>query len=73
MKIIPPAEITPGRYEIRIRTTSLSDNEPVTGEDKIITVEVQAEANVFGTIIIVLLILAIISGIVFFGMRLSKK
>jgi uncharacterized membrane protein len=73
LKIYPPKDISAGRYEIRIRTTSLSDNEPVTGEDKTITIEVQTEADIFGTIIIVLLILGVISGIVFFGIKLSKK
>ncbi len=73
LEFTPPDGIATGRYEIRLRTTALSDNQPVNGEDKTITAEVQAEANVFGTIVIVLLILGVVLGIVWYGMRLSKK
>jgi uncharacterized membrane protein len=73
LKIFPAKDISAGRYEIRIRTTSLSDNEPVTGEDKTLTIEIQSEANILGTIIIVLLILGLVGGIIFFGIKISKK
>ncbi len=69
----PPAGIAVGRYEFRIRTSSLSDNQPVHGEDKIVTVEVEAGTNILGTAILILLILGVIVGIVVFGIRLSRK
>jgi len=69
----PPEGISVGRYEFRIRTSSLSDDQPVNGEDKIVTVEIQAETNIIGTIILILMILGIIVGIVIFGIRLSRK
>jgi hypothetical protein len=69
----PPEEISVGRYEFRIRSSSLSDDQPVNGEDKIITVEIQAETNIIGTLILILMILVIIVGIVIFGIRLSRK
>ncbi|MBC8180443.1 hypothetical protein H8E88_04895 [candidate division KSB1 bacterium] len=69
----PPEGISVGRYEFRIRTSSLSDDQPVNGEDKIVTVEIQAETNVIGTVILIFLILGIIVGIVVFGIRLSRK
>lgn len=69
----PPAEIAPGRYELRLRTSGLSDNLPVNAEDKTVTVELQEGANVLGTALLVLAILGIIGGIVAFGIRLSKK
>ena len=71
--VTPPGDISVGRYEVRIRTSALTDNEPINGEDKIVTAEILPEANVFGTIIIVLLILGVISGIVIFGIKLSRK
>ncbi|QQS35372.1 MAG: hypothetical protein IPM56_14130 [Ignavibacteriales bacterium] len=73
LEVTPPDDIAVGRYEMRIRTTSLSDNQPVTADDKTITIEIQSEANVFGTILVVLLILGIITGIVIFGIKLSRK
>ena len=69
----PPEGISMGRYEFRIRTSSLSDDQPVNGEDKIVTVEIQAETNIIGTVILILMILGITVGIVIFGIRLSRK
>ena len=69
----PPVGISVGRYEFRIRTSSLSDDQPVNGEDKIVTVEIQAETNILWTVILILMILGIIVGIVIFGIRLSRK
>jgi len=69
----PPAGTSVGRYEIRIRTSALSATQPVNAEDKTVTVEIQADANVFGTLVIVVLILGLVGGIVMFGIRLSKR
>jgi hypothetical protein len=73
LEFTPPKGIGTGRYEIRLRTTALSDNQPVNGEDKTITAEIQAETNVLGTIIVVLLILGVAAGIVWYGIKLSKR
>ena len=69
----PPKDIAVGRYEFRIRSSSLSDNQPVYGEDKMVTVEIRPGTNIIGTGIIVLLILSVIIGIVIFGLRLSRR
>ncbi len=71
--LTPPADISVGRYETRMRSTSLSDSQPVNGEDKSFTVEITAEASFFGTAIILLLILGLVSGLVYFGVKLSRK
>jgi hypothetical protein len=71
--ITPPADITPGRYEVRVRTTSLSDDLPIRGEDKTITVQITQQANVYGTLTIISLILLLVVGIVVFGIKLSKR
>jgi len=70
---VPPAGTPPGRYEMRLRTSGLSESLPVNAEDKTVTVEIQENANVFGTVLLVLAILGIIGGIVVFGVRMSKK
>ncbi len=70
---LPPDEIVAGKYEIRVRSTSLSDNRLVKAEDKTITIEIEQQANLFGTLIIVLLILGLVGGIIVFGVRLSRK
>ena len=69
----PPVDATPGKYEMRIRTTSVSENQPVTGDDKIFTAEIRAGSNTTATVIIILLILGLVSGIIFYGIRLTHR
>ncbi len=69
----PPERVAPGRYEIRIRTMSLSDDQPIQGEDKTVTIQVDQKANIVGTTLLILLILALVVGIVVFGIRLSRR
>lgn len=73
IEFIPPADIAPGRYELRLKSSAFSENTPVNGEDKIVTVEIVSEASILGTAVIVLLILGVIAGIVYFGIKISKK
>lgn len=73
MYLTPPSDISVGRYETRMRSTGLSDSQPVNAEDKTFTVQIAAKANVFGTAIILLLIIGLVGGLVFFGIKLSKK
>jgi len=61
LKITPPADVSVGRYEVRLRTTGLSDNQPVNAEDKTAIMEIQAETSVIGTVLLVLLILGLVS------------
>ncbi len=72
-QFIPPQDITVGKYDVRIRATSLSDEQVVRAEDKTVTIQVNQQANVMGTIIIVLVIIGIIGGIVVFGIKLTRK
>jgi hypothetical protein len=73
LRFTPAPDVAPGRYEVRIRTTSLSDDLPIRGEDKTVSIQVEPEANVLGTLVIVLLIVGLVVGIVIFGIRLSRR
>ncbi|HEY6952071.1 MAG TPA: NEW3 domain-containing protein [Bacteroidota bacterium] len=73
LSAVPARGAAVGRYELRLRTSGLSDNQPVNAEDKTVTVEIQADANVIGTILLVLAIVGLVGGMVVFGMRLSKR
>ena len=72
-KFTPPPDVSVGKYDIRIRTSGMSGTQPVNAEDKTVTVEIKAGANVVGTVLIVLLIVGLVGGIVVFGIKLSKK
>ena len=73
INIIPAPDVAAGRYEVRVSTTSLSDEQPISGEDKTINVEIQPETNLLGMIIIILLILGLVGGMVVFGIKLSRR
>jgi len=69
----PPEDVSVGKYEIRLRSTSLSNEQQVTAEDKIVTVEIIPESNFLGTAFLVLLIVGLVAGMVVFGIKLSRK
>ena len=72
-RFTPPKNISPGKYEIRIRTTSLSDNQMVKAEDKTLTIDIKPVTNLAGTLLLVFLIVGLVAGIVVFGIKLMKK
>jgi len=69
----PPADVAAGRYEFRVRTTSLADSQPVRGEEKSVTVEVKPRPNLLATLALVGAIVLLVLGIVAFGIRLSRR
>ena len=68
-----PENVPVGKYDIRLRTTTLADNKLVKAEDKTITVEIKQSDNILGTILIVLLIIGLITVVVVFGIKLTRK
>ncbi len=73
LSFTPPEDIAVGKYEVRIETSGLSNGQPVSGSDKIATIEIRAGANIVGTASVVLFIVAIVGGIVTYGVRLSRR
>lgn len=73
LTFVPPKDISVGRYELRLRTNGLSDTQPVNAEDKTVTVQVEAEANVWGTTFLVVAIVALVAGLVVLSVRLSRR
>lgn len=71
--LTPPSDVSVGRFETRMRSTGLSDSQPVNAEDKTFTVQVAAQASVVGTSLILFLIIGLVGGLVFFGIKLSRK
>ena len=73
LKFKPPEDISVGKYEVRIQTSGLSNGILINGSDKIATVEIRPETNIWGTILIVLFILGVVGGVIVYGVRLSKR
>jgi hypothetical protein len=71
--ITPPTDINVGDYEAAIKTESFASNRKVESEDKKIRIHIAASANVFGTALLIALLLGALAGIVYFGVKLSRK
>jgi uncharacterized membrane protein len=71
--IQPPKEGGVGAQEVKIKTEAMADNRKVETETKTIRIQVNAATSVFGTILLILALLGLIGGIIWFGMKLSKK
>jgi uncharacterized membrane protein len=71
--IIPPNEGGAGAQEIKIKTEAVADNRKVETEDKTVRIQVNAATSVAGTATLIALLIAVTGGIVWFGMKLSKK
>lgn len=71
--IVPPKDGGVGAQEVKIKTEAMADNRKVDTEDKTIRVQVNAATSLFGTILLILLLVSIIGGIIWFGMKLSKR
>ena len=71
--ITPPGDVNVGDYEATIKTESFADNRKVESEDKKIRMHISAGTNVFGTIVLILLLVGVLVGIVVFGVRLSRR
>lgn len=69
----PPADVAVGKYDIRVRSTATSGGQLVTGEDKTVTVEIKAGANVFATTLLVLLIVGLVGAVVILGIKLTRR
>jgi uncharacterized membrane protein len=73
LRILPPGDVQVGAQELKIKTNATADNRTVKTEDKTLRIQVEARAPVFGTIILIVLLLGVLLGIVLFGIRMSKR
>ncbi len=73
LRIVPPDDVAVGDYEVRIKSESFAYNRRVPTEDKIYRVNVQAPANLWATAGLVGGLLAILLGIVIFGVKLTRR
>jgi hypothetical protein len=73
LTFIPPAGVPEGRYDIRLRTQGSSDSQPITGEDKTITVEVRGGTGIVSTGLILVLLVGLVGAAVVWAVRLSKR
>ena len=73
IRIIPPKDGGVGAQEVKIKTEAMADNRKVETEDKTVRIQVNASTSIFGTVLLILALLGLVGGIIWFGMKLSKK
>jgi hypothetical protein len=73
IKFLPPAGVSVGDYEPKIRTDAVADNRRVESEDKIVRIHITSKANVLGLVALVLLLVGLLVGIVVFGIKLTRR
>jgi len=71
--LVPPADIGVGDYDARLKVDALSAERQVDTEDKTVRIHVDPPANVLGTISLVALLLALVGGVVVFGLKLTRR
>lgn len=70
---LPPKDGGIGAQEVKIKTEAMADNRKVDTEDKTVRIQVNASTSVWGTLFLILLLVGFIGGVVWFGMKLSKR
>lgn len=73
LEIVPPADLVPGDYEVRVRTESYAYNRRVPSEDKIFRVSVRSRTNLWLMSLLATVLAALAGGVLFFGIRLSRR
>lgn len=71
--LAPPKDVAVGDYDIKLRTDALSADRRVDTEDKTLRVHVAPPPNWVGTAALVLMLIGLVGGMVWFGMRLTKR
>lgn len=69
----PVADTPVGKYEIRIQSTSFSDNQPIEGEDKTVSIEIRPQVRLAPSAILVGFMVLLILAVVIVGVRLSRR
>jgi hypothetical protein len=73
VRFLPPADVTVGVYEPKIKTECTADNRPVESEDKTVRIHITSPANILGMGALVLLLIGFVVGIVVFGVKLTRR
>jgi len=71
--LIPPADAGVGAQEVKIRTEAMANNRPVQTDDKTVRIQVQAKTPLLFTSLLVLALIALVVGIVVFGIKISRR
>jgi uncharacterized membrane protein len=72
-RFTPPDDAEMGDYVVRIKTEATSNNRLVKAEEKRVRVHVRSGSGIFSSFLLLFALLAMVAGIVIFGLRLAKR
>lgn len=72
-RFTPPDGVDMGDYVVRIKTEATSNNRLVKAEEKRVRVHVKSGSGIFSSLILLFALLAMVAGVVVFGLRLAKR
>ncbi|MDP6777435.1 MAG: NEW3 domain-containing protein, partial [Candidatus Latescibacteria bacterium] len=70
---LPPDGVGVGDYEVQIQTQALADNRPVETQDKMVRIHVSARTNLLLSAFLVLSVIGMVIGIVWYGVKLTRR
>ena len=73
LAFLPPEGVGVGDYEIQVQTTALADNRPVETQDKTVRIHVSARTNLLLSAVLVLSVIGLVIGIVWYGVKLTRR
>jgi len=73
VKIVPPSDVGVGDYEVKIKTDAISNNRKVPTQDQSDRIHVMAPPNIKATVGLIGFLLLLVGGIVWFGIKLTRR
>ena len=69
----PPENATVGEHILKVKVEAKTRNQIVEADDKEVTVEIKEKPDIWGRLILIVLLIGIVLGIVIFGIKLSRR
>ena len=73
LKFVPPEGLTVGDYEVQIQTQAIADNRPVETQDKTVRIHASTRTNLLLSASLVLTVIGMVVGIVWYGVKLTRR
>lgn len=71
--LVPPADVGVGAREVKLSLKAFADNRSIEIEDKILRVQIKKELAVGMIILLALVIIGVVTGIVIFGIKITRR
>lgn len=69
----PPDDATVGTHILKVKVEAKTRNRIIEADDKEVTVDIKEKPDVWGRLILIVLLIGIVLGIVIFGIKLSRR